>query len=147
MKEEDKIIKTFGKDSGMTVPDGYFDSFYQNMMDKLPQEPPVAENRPVSVWQRVRPYLYMAAMFAGIWLTMKVFTNVAPSSELSLDNIPQHIAQVMSDSDYEDASMIIPSFMSYELEREISENYTDIKDFEEDFSLGLDEDFSDIDIE
>ena len=58
--------------AGMSVPEGYFDSFAKNMEARLPYreeiENPqaVAEaERPRTLWQKVRPYVYMAAMFAG----------------------------------------------------------------------------------
>lgn len=62
------------KTNGMTVPEGYFDDFARRMMDRIPQEvmPAAAPRR--TLWMKVRPYVYMAAMFAGIWLMMNIFS-------------------------------------------------------------------------
>lgn len=66
--------------SGMTVPEGYFENFAERMTASLPEqawERPEGQQPgvlPMSLWQRVRPYAYMAAMFAGIWLMMNMFT-------------------------------------------------------------------------
>lgn len=63
------------KNDGMTVPDGYFDDFSRRMNERILSEPlpqpPVVKR---TFWQYVRPYVYMAAMFAGIWLMMNVFS-------------------------------------------------------------------------
>lgn len=62
------------KTNGMTVPDGYFDDFAKRMMAKLPAEVP----QPVVVerawWQKMKPYTYMAAMFAGAYLMLNIFS-------------------------------------------------------------------------
>lgn len=57
---------------GMTVPEGYFADFATRMMAQLPEreEPKVL---PRTWWQRVRPYAYLAAMFAGIWCMLQIF--------------------------------------------------------------------------
>jgi hypothetical protein len=47
---------------------------------------PDVEITPVDVkptmWQRVRPLVYMAAMFAGVWCMMQVFSNFVASDNL-----------------------------------------------------------------
>ena len=60
------------------------------------ETPPVVK---MTRWQRMKPYVYLAAMFAGIWCTMKMVTMIqsAPAgTEVSLDNPPAMIAQAMS---------------------------------------------------
>lgn len=62
------------KTNGMTVPDGYFDEFASRMMAKLPEmpsEPKVIER---TWWHKARPYVYMAAMFAGAYLMLNIFS-------------------------------------------------------------------------
>ncbi len=76
MKEEDSyILKKLGKDPGFKVPEHYFDDFNKRMAESLPEVKitPIA-SRP-SMWVRVRPYIYMAAMFASIWCMMKAFDS------------------------------------------------------------------------
>ncbi|MCC8115511.1 MAG: hypothetical protein LIP03_16240 [Bacteroidales bacterium] len=78
MKEEKDISKLIGKSDGMTVPEGYFASFATRMADSLEpnslEESAHAVPRPQSFWHRVRPYVYLAAMFAGVWCMLKMFT-------------------------------------------------------------------------
>lgn len=75
--------------AGMTVPDGYFEAFAADMADRLPYraevEAPeaVAEaERPRTLWQKVRPYVYMAAMFAGVWCMLQMFASLSGQRSL-----------------------------------------------------------------
>lgn len=71
------------RSNGMTVPEGYFATFAEQMMAKLPvdePQPKVIEIPRKSLWQTLRPYVYMAAMFAGIWLMMNMFSFVTPAA-------------------------------------------------------------------
>ena len=67
MEKDKDILKQVGRDTGMRVPDGYFESFTSRMVSQLDNFEVVEPEKP-TVWQRVRPWLYMAAMFAGIAL-------------------------------------------------------------------------------
>ena len=76
MKEESTILNKFGKEPGFKVPAGYFEDFNKKMLDQLPEVEITEVDTKPSLWLRVRPYVYMAAMFAGVWCMMHVF-NVA----------------------------------------------------------------------
>lgn len=68
MKEENSYILTkLGKDPGFKVPEHYFDDFNKRMAESLPEVKITPVDARPSMWVRVRPYVYMAAMFAGIW--------------------------------------------------------------------------------
>lgn len=79
MKQQSDILDRLGRRSGMTVPEGYFESFAADMMSRLPEREPVntAAALSPSLWQRVRPYAYLAAMFCGVWLMMWIFNDVS----------------------------------------------------------------------
>lgn len=98
MKEDEKLRKRFGTDPGFRVPDGYFDEVFTKIQSSLPEREP---QKPVEVsrWQRFKPYLYLAAMFAGIWCMMKMIHMIQSGEgvgDVSLDNPPAMIAQAMS---------------------------------------------------
>ncbi len=83
MKREDSTLLTkYGKDPGFKVPENYFEDFNKRMADMLPE----VEITPVDVkptmWQRVRPLIYMAAMFAGVWCMMTVFSHFTATGNL-----------------------------------------------------------------
>ena len=83
MKEENSYILTkLGKDPGFKVPEHYFDDFNKRMAESLPEVKITPVDARPSMWVRVRPYVYMAAMFAGIWCMMKVFNNVPMAGRL-----------------------------------------------------------------
>ncbi|MDR0394284.1 MAG: hypothetical protein LBH77_03905 [Tannerella sp.] len=58
------------------VPDGYFESFTENMMSRLPEKP-VEKGSVISVYDRVKPWLYMAAAFTGIILLFNVLNRAS----------------------------------------------------------------------
>lgn len=102
MKHKD-ILSAVDHQSGMTVPEGYFDDFIKRMTDSLPaQEWEKPQNEKYIIpqrtfWQKVRPYVYMAAMFAGIWCMMKMFDMMRPSQDyIGLDSNPS-LAEAISD--------------------------------------------------
>ena len=64
MKEEDILLKKLGKENSFKVPEGYFENLTSEVMNKLPEkEKVVFEEESVSTWTRLKPLLYMAAMF------------------------------------------------------------------------------------
>ena len=75
MKKDDDILARFSKDSGFKVPEGYFDDFSKKMVEMLPEKPVVEEKKP-TVWLRIRPWAYMAAMFGGVWCMMYLFSDL-----------------------------------------------------------------------
>lgn len=80
MKQEDSTILTkYGKDSGFKVPENYFDDFNKRMADMLPDVEITPVDTKPSLWQRVRPLFYMAAMFAGVWCMLSVFSHFTDS--------------------------------------------------------------------
>ena len=68
------ILDNINRKSGMKVPDGYFESLHDRVMQKLPEKEIIVEQpAPISFWTMAKPWVYMAAMFAGIALMFKVF--------------------------------------------------------------------------
>ena len=133
MNQEEKIINKYGKDSGMKVPDGYFPELEKRIMNSLPP----FKNQPVAPvmtgWQRMKPYLYLAAMFAGIWLMMKVFHTASQPMSLSLDNPPEAIVHLLENDGYSIDYISIHSMSDYDFEQEVILDYDSFEDFEKDF--------------
>lgn len=72
MKEEDELLKKYGTTNPFNVPDGYFDNFSRELMNKLPEKEQVAYQENTTTWQRIKPWVYMAAMFCGLMFTVRV---------------------------------------------------------------------------
>lgn len=98
-KNKKDILDEVRRRDGMTVPQGYFSDFAARMAESLPHTPYEDKDstetvlRKRTTWQRVRPYVYMAAMFAGVWLMLKMFTTLTPSA----DTVPAVVAEAASD--------------------------------------------------
>ncbi len=73
MKQDLNPLQQVGRMDGMTVPDGYFRGFAERMASELPDKQPAVVEMPRSLWQKTRPYIYLAAMFAGIWCMLQMF--------------------------------------------------------------------------
>lgn len=104
MKEDKDILSKIGRNDGMKVPDGYFADFARRMAEELPQRPELARMTsgvpPRSLWERVRPYVYMAAMFAGVWCMLKMFTCISTGNSLTpMENNPI-MAEAFSNDDF-----------------------------------------------
>jgi len=81
MKHEDStILNKYGKNPGFKVPENYFDDFNRRMADMLPDVEITPIDVKPSMWQRVKPFAYMAAMFAGVWCMMTVFSHFTGSN-------------------------------------------------------------------
>ena len=76
MKEEDKIQKKIGTENPFRVPDGYFENLTSEVMNRLPEkEKLIAVQTEPTMWQKVRPWLYMTAMFIGAALIIRVASS------------------------------------------------------------------------
>jgi hypothetical protein len=76
MKAEDKNIleallekNDFGK--SFSLPEGYFEGLHARVMEQVDQQPVQEEIQAPSMWERVRPLFYMAAMFVSLFLLIK----------------------------------------------------------------------------
>lgn len=147
MKEEDKLVDKFGRKGPWTLPDGYFESVRVEIAAKLPEYPAKPAPAKLSRWQRVKPYVYLAAMFAGIWCMMQVFHHVSSGvGAVSLDNPPEHIAQLMSEPEITDIYLMGQQVSDDELIDEVSQMYDNIEDFQDDFGYELEPEYENINV-
>ena len=75
MKEEDKILRTLGTENPFRVPEGYFESFTPDLMSRLPEKEKSDIYREPTTWEKIRPWIYMAAMFVGAALIIRVASS------------------------------------------------------------------------
>ena len=113
MKHEDSTILTkYGKEPGFKVPENYFADFNKRMSEMLPD----VEITPVDVkptlWQRIKPLVYMAAMFAGVWCMIQVFSNFTNSG--NLDNV-RAVAEKLQDDKSNLDDFIMSGVSDYEI--------------------------------
>ena len=142
--KHERLRDILGPDAGMSVPEDFFEKRFSEINSQLPPFPKAPTPEKLSRWQMLRPYIYMAAMFAGIWLMMQVFHHAAGDMTLNLDNPPEHIAMAMQDSDINSDYFIIPESYSEEAEMvyEVSSQYNSIEDFAEDFGYEMEPEYA-----
>ena len=119
MKQDDStLLKKYGKDPGFQVPENYFADFNKRMTEMLPEVEITTVDVKPTMWQRIRPIAYLAAMFAGVWCMMQVFGGfmdkgnlkgvraVAEKLQDDNSNVDEFIMSGVSDYDilsYEDS--------------------------------------------
>lgn len=67
MKDDKELMARCGKESPFRTPDGYFEHFHEQLMSSLPEleAPQAVEPIRISLYTRIKPWLYMAAMFVS----------------------------------------------------------------------------------
>lgn len=99
MGREDNILRKVGTSNPFRVPDHYFEDFTQELMNKLPEKEPMPLMSEPTLWERVKPWLYMTAMFCGIMLSVKVFVGEPQKDEFPA--ISQTEVERLPDEDWE----------------------------------------------
>lgn len=146
MNYEEKIEQRAGRSTGYTVPDGFFEETFRAISSSLPEREIKAPAR-LSTWMRLRPYIYMAAMFAGIWCMMKMFHNMTSEPMVSLDNPPVLVSEAIDNSpEFQEMYTSVESSSDYQLESEVTSSYESFSQFEQDFGYELDDEYEEIDI-
>lgn len=109
MKEEDLLIRKVGKNNPFIVPDGYFEGLTDRVMDSLPEKPvPEYKVKPLTWWDKAKPSAYLAAMFVGAAIIIKVLGYmhannpdvIAAEEEQYETEMVQNMVDVMQMDDY-----------------------------------------------
>lgn len=79
--EQRNLDRLKGKNP-FSVPEGYMEGLTAQIMSQVPEKIPVKEVK-ISLMDRVRPWLYLAAVFVGLGLFFKVFLDVGGQKERS----------------------------------------------------------------
>lgn len=74
MNEEKDLIKKYGKKQSFKVPEGYFENFAEDLMRKLPEKE-MKNPETITIWTRIKPWIYMTAMFIGLMFTVRMVTD------------------------------------------------------------------------
>ena len=98
MGKEDNILRKAGTGNPFRVPEHYFDNFTEELMGKLPEKEPLPFSTEPTLWERVKPWIYMAAMFCGIMLSVRIFVGEPQKDEFS---ISQAEAEMLPEEEWE----------------------------------------------
>lgn len=99
MKEEDTILSKVGTENPFRVPEGYFEQFADSLMERLPRQEaaPFVPKEP-TLWDKVKPWVYMAAMFAGAALIIR--TASGQRADDAADSEAQEMQLISEAVDY-----------------------------------------------
>ncbi len=94
MEKENKILRKVGTQTPFRVPEHYFEDFQRQLMEHLPEKDSAPQMSEPTLWQRVKPWIYMTAMFCGIMLSAKAFIGKVqretfPISVSEAEDIPE----------------------------------------------------------
>lgn len=78
-------LEEIGKaETPFKVPENYFTQFNEEIMNRLPEKEIVVPE-PISMWDRAKPWVYLAAMFVGLYFTIN-FLMKTPESNNPVEN-------------------------------------------------------------
>lgn len=98
MKEEDTLLKKIGKENSFKVPEGYLENITSEIINKLPEKEKIALQEEPSTWTRLKPLLYLAAMFVGAALIIRVAsTDYRPAGVKDVAAVEKVDTEVVSD--------------------------------------------------
>lgn len=74
MKKDRNIKERIGNQNPFDVPTGYFEHLSEQIMSRLPERESETyfDVKEVSLWGRFKPWIYMAAMFIGAALIIRI---------------------------------------------------------------------------
>lgn len=140
MAKQPDILTKINRRTGMTVPEGYFDDFVRRMQAQIPERPAatVAAKPRGNLWYTLRPYVYMAAMFAGIWCMLHIFNFMGTNDvDLSIDSHPI-VAEALSNDTFVE-EYILPDYDESDLFLQLYEAGVTLDDIQQDSVLDADD--------
>lgn len=125
MKTKKQTLAEIGNKVPFKVPENYFSELNDSIMANLPEkEAPVVEV--VTMWDKVKPWLYMAAMFLGLFFTIRLITT---STQPNPTNAKENTASTITSSQqnyWNDVSISEEEFFDYIETQFVDEDYYDL---------------------
>ena len=126
MKKEENNLDRLKGTNPFTVPEGYMEGLTERIMSQLPEKPEERAKR-ISLMDRVRPWLYMAAVFAGLGLFFKVLVG-SEDKAAKTDSLlvktevsPASVSALQAAEDEEYLEYLEEQYAGYILAEEIGE--------------------------
>lgn len=104
------------------VPENYFEEFTEKIMTQLPEKEFVAPHK-ITIWEKVKPWVYMAAMFAGLFFTIQFITRNAQNSAIKPSALIN--TQTQNDTYWNTVQISEDEFYRYLEDQLIEESYYD----------------------
>ena len=115
-----KLEEIDRKRNPFKVPDNYFARLNEEIMNHLPEKE-IVPPRTVSLWEKVKPWVYMAAMFVGLYITIQFLTKQADNGNVASR---QSVVQIQ-ESYWSTVQVTEEEFYKYLEEQLVEEGYFD----------------------
>lgn len=124
MKTNSKKLEEIRKENPFRVPENYFEHFNQEIMNRLPEKDFFVP-RTVSLWDKVKPWVYMAAMFLGLYFTIQFLTTKTGTQQTPSAAIQQPLIAPQANQYWSNASVTEDEFYQYLEDQLVEDNYYD----------------------
>lgn len=82
MKKKENKLDQFKDKNPFSVPEGYLENLTSQIMSQLPEQPEqIEEAKQITMMARIRPWLYMAAVFLGLLLFFRALVGITDTDE------------------------------------------------------------------
>lgn len=115
-----KLEEIDRKRNPFKVPDNYFARLNEEIMNRLPEKE-IVPPQTVSLWEKVKPWVYMAAMFVGLYITIQFLTKQADNGNVASR---QSVVQIQ-ESYWSTVQVTEEEFYEYLEEQLVEEGYFD----------------------
>jgi len=86
MKTTNSPLNRIGKVNPFKTPEGYFEAVQEQILLRLPEKE-IRKPQVVGLWERVKPWVYMAAMFTGVMLMVNILVDGHKTSKILSENV------------------------------------------------------------
>ena len=119
METKKTRLENIDKKVPFKVPENYFSQFNESLMANLPvKETPKV--RKITIWEKSKPWVYMAAMFLGLFFTIQLLVKNS--------NTPQTASNTFQTEQnyWGDVKISEDDFFDYVETQFVDENYYDL---------------------
>lgn len=125
MKTNVNNLDHLKKGNPFKVPEGYMENLTDKIMNGLPEKEIPAKPIKISLTDRIKPWLYMAAVFAGLGLFFKAITGMEekpsnPDLIVKTETVPSSYYSSALTEDEEYLNYIEDQYSNYLLASEIN---------------------------
>ncbi len=127
MKTKFNKLQEIDKTNPFKVPEDYFSKFNEEIMDLLPEKEFVAPQT-VTMWDRVKPWVYMAAMFVGLYFTINfLMKSGRDANDINIQTVVQQTPEDFTNTDnyWSTVQITEEEFYRYIEEQLIDDGYFD----------------------
>jgi len=98
MEKEKNTLDELLNRQPFRVPEGYFEGFTDELMSRIPEKT-VSEPEIISIYTRIKPFLYLAAMFVGAIIMVNIIGKMKSGSPEDDNGTPVNTGLVSSVND------------------------------------------------